>query len=417
MRKFLSLACTLVILSWFHPAAAFLFSRISLPYMVPRSDLIVRGRVLKVEGPIEGKMRGIIEVDRVLTGELQGSEAKVFLLPNLINPRGPFPQSVAPGDYDLFFLKKDGDQLVAVNPYHLKFPVRQGNPVVQPNSDALEAVRSELLWSLTPEKLFSVEDERILAQAEGETEEIRVATRRYTTSLNVLAVEQLADFPPDENTNKRLKELLSSPNIDVNFRGRIIEALLQQNQPQALAPAAEYIQNNAQSKNPVVQETTRNIGSSISLIHDPAGFSDLVPLISHPDAKVRASAIIAMATLIQELKFPPGPPVVPTVTEPPSVASPQGNKTNGSTTSAQEPKKKPLTPRLAAAQVVPLLIQRLDDDDTQVRFQTILALTEITSQPGKGPGYAARDKDYKRSDEQPYISYWKQWWAHQPPIK
>jgi len=40
-------------------------------------------------------------------------------------------------------------------------------------------------------------------------------------------------------------------------------------------------------------------------------------------------------------------------------------------------------------------------------------LTEITSQPGKGPGYVPWDKKYKRSDEEPYIAYWKSWWATQ----
>ncbi len=400
MRHFSSIVCVLIILAWSHPAGAFLFSRISLSRMVPRSDLIVRGRVLKVEGPIAGKMCGFIQVDRVLKGELQGSEAQVSLLDwNLINPMGPFPQSVAPGDYDLFFLKRDGDQLVGVNPYQFKFSVRQGNPnVASPNSDALEAVRSELLWSLTPEKVFSVEDERNLAQTEGQTEETRAAARQWTMPLNVWAVEQLRDFPPDATTNKRLQELLSNPSIDVNLRGRVIEALLHQNQPQALAPAITYIQNNAQSQDLAVQKTTRDIRLSLDLIRDPAGFSDLVLLLSHPDAEVRASAIKAIRIIILELKNPTTMGV--------NAVSPVP-----STAPQTEGKKEQLTVRQAAYQVVPRLIPLLDDPDSRVRFQTILALAEITSQPG--PNYVPWNKNYKRSDEEPSIAYWKSWWAQQ----
>ncbi len=389
---------------------------IGLERVAEKSDLIVRGRVTKVEGPIAGKMRGFIQVDRVLKGQLQANEVEMdFVDFNPVNSMNRPPDILTPQDYALFFFKKEGDQFVAFDSYHLKFPVRESNPVVaQPNSNASEAVRSELLWSLTSEPRFSVEDQATKGM-EAQIREsmhkqhqslppgvgLRIAGRPDVAPLNVRAVEQLRDFPPDEITNKRLKELLSSPNIDANFRGRIIEALLHQNQPQALAPAVEYIQNNAESKDFVVQEATRNIRSSLSLIHDPAGFSDLVPLISHPDANVRASAIIAMARLIQELKFP-------------SLA--QGNVVQAAGTSPSDQngtRKEQLTARQAAYQVVPRLIPLLDDPDTQVRFQTILALTEITSQPGKGPGYVPWDKNYKRSDEEPYIAYWKSWWAQQ----
>jgi HEAT repeat protein len=159
-------------------------------------------------------------------------------------------------------------------------------------------------------------------------------------------------FPPDENDQP--DETASFfPKLDVDFRGRVIEALLRQNQPEALLPAVEYLKSN------VPTETTHSIESSINLVSDPAALPELVNLLSHSRAR-QGFSYHSSQHLDENLKYPPSVQV--------KVDIPRRHH--------RARRKQQLTPDIGPSCSS---VDSLFDADTQVRFQAMLALTEITS--------------------------------------
>jgi hypothetical protein len=78
-----------------------------LKHSIEESDLVLRGRVIKVEGPVEGKMRGFIQVDRVIKGELQGDNIEMdFTSFNPLKSMDRPPDILTPKITTCSFLRK-----------------------------------------------------------------------------------------------------------------------------------------------------------------------------------------------------------------------------------------------------------------------------------------------------------------------
>lgn len=408
-------------LLWVKNARADLISSEDLKYEVSTSNLIVRGWVTGVNDVKTGeviKKCGHIAVSRILKGSWAKDKIDIFFTPAQANSIGVGEDILTEGDQALFFFKIRGQDLVPTDSQHIKFSVLDGLiPTTAQDADPLEKVREELLWSATPNLVYSGEDQATLEMIDKVVERmkrdgkevpslngkpaLRILGRPRPEPICIRAITQLGFLPPEPKTVLHLNYLLSQPNLATELRGRLIETLLRLDQKTALAPALEYIKDlPLENDNGAANPSAQSIASSIAYLSDPGLAIDLAALLSHPQIRVRRAAISALGAVIGNVK---------------NVTQTKRDKVQG--TDVQEVAKvHPVTLEEISPKILPILVKSLDDEDAEVRFKAILRLTEITSQPGKGPGYDRRSKDYKRSDEEPYIAYWKEWWAKQPKL-
>ncbi len=354
-------------------AKATLSGPLYIPYLESKSELIVKGRVIGVQKPTTngGKRIGEIRVDRVIKGDWKQEIIILSYPPDSV--MGPRIDTLKEGQNAVFFLKLGEKGAVPVDASHIMVPIQAGRPLLPDEPTApLERIREELLFTAATE---------ILDIGQGQKDNVPQAVNNtFDFALmglpaNAVAAQQLGNFPVEERTIALLEKLAVNPNR--LLCGAAIESLLKLNQPNALVLARDYLRV---SNSPEGLATNAQIQRD-AVIHAIQRFKDvkaidlLGEMLTSNDPKIRISAIRSLRQTGRLLKKP----------------------------------GRPLN-QLKEGLTIPYLIKALDDSSPEVRFQTIWALSEITSKPHWFPNFRYQDKDFNPDTEKKIIEQWKEWW-------
>ncbi len=358
-------------------AKAGAIGRFSLPYVMPNSNLIVKGSVLWVTENLDGDdiLHAEIKIDSVLKGKWEtGNLFLQFPAQSKANLIGRIVDTLAKDEYALFFLKTDGGIVRPVDEQHIKLPIRPGRvPMPDEPNETESLIRDELLFTaFGPSTLYSKEDEAKKERAKQRS----VWAPFGIYSMKIEAVRQLGYLPAAPQTLTLLESLASSPNSDE--QAIAIASLLNLNQASVLPMAVNYLKS--ESPKELFQPYTIGhpkdwVTRAIRSIKSVEAIEPLSELLNYPESRVRESAICALRQIGQIIKEPGRP-----------------------------------LKDLREGKTIPFLVRALDDSSPEVRLQAIWALSEITSKNHWFPNYRYQDKDFNPDAEKKIIDQWKEWW-------
>lgn len=355
-----------------HVASASLYSSLHLPDLEEKSELIVKGRVLKVEKSADGNYKAKLSVDGILKGEWNETEMEIAFLAKKV--MGPILDDVKTDDYALFFLSENR---TPTDPYHLKLRIREGNAVTPPpDANPLSRIKSELLFSSQ------------VAQESKENKQLR-----EETEIAFESIQQLAYFSEDDEILDALQKIVESNNQ--NLRGAAIIVLLNFSQASVVKPALDYIELEVTGANERDKTTRNNVRieaviTALGNVSDTEAVEGMGKLLDNPNILIRRAAIRALRQMARGINT---------------------RKTKGTTILLKAPDKAQALKR--NSRVFFYLVHALDDTDSTTRTQAVWALSHAAFQPEWYPAYSIDKKPAQYHSESVVIEHWRNWWKQQ----